>query len=134
MPEGRREMFEKIYTATREQLRRLLFSTGPSRISEFPSLITFKGFNFAHVVGVEWRLDYYIKSDKLDRIDVPICASQRLAPLSHSHIPFSDVINIKTEENGQTKDVQFACTQEELQDLVTKLKQAVKEVDRIVQG
>lgn len=28
MPEGRREIFEKIYSATREQLRRLLFTTG----------------------------------------------------------------------------------------------------------
>lgn len=46
----------------------------------------------------------------------------------------TDIINIKTEEAGQTKDVQFACSQEELQDLVTKLKQAVKEVDRIIQA
>ena len=80
-------------------------------------------------------MDYYIKSDKLDRIDIPICMTL-FPPPADCFFLFTcvDIINIKTEEAGKTKDVQFACTQEELQDLVTKLKQAVKEVDRIVQG
>jgi len=42
-------------------------------------------------------------------------------------------IKLKAKTNeGQNKDVEFNCTLEQLQDLVVKLKDASKQVDRIL--
>ncbi len=41
------------------------------------------------------------------------------------------MIRLKTVNEGRSKNVEFHCTLEELQDLVTKLKSAVKQADRI---
>lgn len=40
-------------------------------------------------------------------------------------------IALKTKENGESKDITFACTLEQLQDLVTKLQDATHSINRI---
>eukprot|EP01113_Clastostelium_recurvatum_P022482 TRINITY_DN2684_c0_g1_i1.p1 TRINITY_DN2684_c0_g1~~TRINITY_DN2684_c0_g1_i1.p1 ORF type:complete len:196 (+),score=43.04 TRINITY_DN2684_c0_g1_i1:17-604(+) len=87
------------YAALRGPLRKLL-----SAIS----------FHFPSIVDVDWRLDYFIKANSIEKINVPV---YRIA--------------LKTEEGeGQTGTVEFACSMEQLQDLVAKLKDAVKQIER----
>ncbi|XP_064647911.1 COMM domain-containing protein 3-like [Lineus longissimus] len=95
--------FNSIYSEIKPQMQILLSSVGN---------------NSPHVVDVDWRLDYYIKNNHVERICQP-----------------TYLINLKTEECGApgTKDVQFECTAEQLQDLVGKLKDASKCMEKLSQ-
>lgn len=79
------------------------------------ALLARTGGSFPHVVDVDWRLDYYIKNNQMEKVNKP-----------------TYLITLKTEEAGKTKgeDVQFSCTMEQLQDLVGKLKDACKSVEK----
>ncbi|XP_012276828.1 COMM domain-containing protein 3 [Orussus abietinus] len=72
------------------------------------------GHGLPHVVDVDWRLDYCIKSDTESSIGVPIY-----------HIQLS------TEKQGELRHVKFTCTPQELQELVYKLKDAVRRVEKV---
>eukprot|EP01102_Stenamoeba_stenopodia_P004173 TRINITY_DN1437_c0_g1_i1.p1 TRINITY_DN1437_c0_g1~~TRINITY_DN1437_c0_g1_i1.p1 ORF type:complete len:224 (-),score=70.86 TRINITY_DN1437_c0_g1_i1:130-708(-) len=93
--------FVKKYETHKKALRDLLSTTS---------------FNYPHIVGVDWRLDYQIKSSRVERVDAA-----------------TYFIKLKAKTNeGQNKDVEFNCSLEQLQDLVVKLKDASKQVDRIL--
>jgi hypothetical protein len=82
----------------------------------FASLPT--GFNFPHVVGVEWRLDYFIKTDRLDKVNVPMCIALKSnnTSLHVLYFDMEDMVTLKTDEGqGRMKDITFACSVEELQ-------------------
>jgi len=100
VPEARRQLFEQLYVVNKEPLRKLL---------------ALSGFHLPHVVGVDWRLDYELKSNRLERVDVPVYS-----------------VTLHTEMDGKKGSVQFACSLDELQDLVSKLRSAVKQIDRIL--
>ncbi|CAH3179011.1 unnamed protein product [Porites lobata] len=82
---------------------------------ELEALLAGTGSSFPHIVDVDWRLDYYIKNNQMDKVNKP-----------------TYLITLKTEEAGksQGKDVQFSCSMEQLQDLVGKLKDACKSIER----
>ncbi|XP_033762749.1 COMM domain-containing protein 3-like [Pecten maximus] len=69
-----------------------------------------------HIVDVDWRLDYYIKNNHLEKVNEAVY-----------------LISLKTEVPGKPgiQDVQFSCTQEQLQDFVGKLKDATKCLEKI---
>mmetsp|Transcript_19521 Transcript_19521/g.45624 ORF Transcript_19521/g.45624 Transcript_19521/m.45624 type:complete len:194 (-) Transcript_19521:64-645(-) len=74
------------------------------------------GFSLPHVVGAEWRLDFLVKSKHLDHINRP-----------------TFFVGFKTENpDGTTQLIDFTCDREQLQDLVTKLEDATKQVTRTV--
>ncbi|XP_043279922.1 COMM domain-containing protein 3 [Venturia canescens] len=66
------------------------------------------------IVDVDWRLDYCVKS-------------------STNNLMGECLYNVRlvTKKHGKLDDVQFACTIQELQDLVYKLKEAVRHVEKI---
>ncbi|XP_035228004.1 COMM domain-containing protein 3-like isoform X3 [Stegodyphus dumicola] len=73
------------------------------------------GRSFDHVIDVKWRQDYVIKSSnckKVCELNYIICL-KTWNPLTNS-----------------TDDVTFACSMEQLQDLVLKLKDATKCIER----
>jgi len=76
------------------------------------------GASFPHIVDVDWRLDYCIKSNHLDKVSSAVY-----------------LITLKTEMPGSSeiKEVQFSCTLEQLQDLVGKLKDATKSMEKLAQ-
>lgn len=82
---------------------------------DLEALLARTGSSFPHVVDVDWRLDYYIKNNQMDKVNKP-----------------TYLITLKTEEPGkkQGKDVQFSCSMEQLQDLVGKLKDACKSIEK----
>ncbi|KAH9524688.1 COMM domain-containing protein 3 [Bulinus truncatus] len=97
------DAFNKIFLSQKSHIQLLLGKVGSS---------------FPHIVDVQWRLDYYIKNNNLEKIDSPVY-----------------IINLKTEipQEQKVQDVQFSCTLEQLQDLVGKLKDATKCMEKIAQ-
>jgi len=82
--------------------------------SSIRQMLSITSFHFPHIVDVSWRLDYLIKSNSVEKINTPL---YRIA--------------LKTEEpEGKTKTVEFSCTMDQLQDLVSKLKDATKQIER----
>jgi len=75
------------------------------------------GHNHPHIVDVDWRLDYTVKNSCLDKVNEP-----------------SYLINLKTQEPGKQGNLQFSCSVDELQDLVNKLKDASKSLEKASQG
>ncbi|XP_005098094.1 COMM domain-containing protein 3 [Aplysia californica] len=75
--------------------------------------------SFPHIVDVDWRLDYYIKNNHLEKVNSAVY-----------------LISLKTEVPGSNdiQEVQFSCSLEQLQDLVGKLKDATKCMEKLTQG
>ncbi|KJE89287.1 HCaRG family protein [Capsaspora owczarzaki ATCC 30864] len=79
-----------------------------AEIVELRTVLSSTGFGFPHVVDADWRLDYYMKDNQLEKVNQPVY-----------------LIRLKTEQNGgKGPDVQFSASLEELQDLVNTLKDA----------
>nr|XP_054767910.1 COMM domain-containing protein 3-like [Lytechinus pictus] len=82
------------------------------------SMLSNIGHTPPHIVDVDWRLDYYLKNKHIDKINQPTYQ-----------------ISLKAEQGHRgTKDVQFSCSLEQLQDLVGKLKDATKSLEKAAQG
>ncbi|XP_029313500.1 COMM domain-containing protein 3 [Cottoperca gobio] len=69
-----------------------------------------------HVNDASWRLQYHVKNSQVDKINEPFYC-----------------ISLNTENEGSSEDVNFTCTVEQLQDLVGKLKDAAKSVEKASQ-
>ena len=87
----------------------------------------FLGFNFPHIVGTDWRMDYCIKTDTLGHVGKPIYYIS-LKTEKNLKLPESSVTEIPKMEQ---ENVDFTCNLEELQDLVSKLKDATKQMERV---
>lgn len=73
------------------------------------------GIALPELIGVDWRLDYAIRSKHGGR----------------GHIPMF-FVNLKLKDRGLIRDVEMLCTQEELEDMLSKVKDAVKQTERIL--
>lgn len=68
--------------------------------------------SYSSIVGIDWRLDYYIQSNSLEQVRVPVY-----------------FVDLKTEDSaGAQKTIQFTCSLQELQDLLAKCKDACNSV------
>jgi len=73
---------------------------------------------YPHIVDVDLRLDYCIKSNQLEKLN----QSKYL-------------ISLKTQEPGKDDgSLEFSCSVEQLQDLVSKLKDATKYLEKASQN
>lgn len=89
-------------------------------------------FHFPHIVDVDWRLDYHMKSRFFSYFFHPSLLFN-LSPLSLS-LFYSKVekidepiwyITLKTvTDEGEHRDVQFTCNREEMQQFLAKVKDA----------
>lgn len=73
--------------------------------------------SYPHIVDVNWRLDYCIKSNQIEKIN-----------------DSNYLISFKTQEPGKEGNVKFFCSVDQLQDLVSKLKDATKTIEKASQG
>ncbi|NXN15608.1 COMD3 protein, partial [Indicator maculatus] len=71
-----------------------------------------------HISDVSWRLEYQIKNNQLHKTYQP---------------SYLVTLNIENSDSGSHPDVSFSCTMEQLQDLVGKLKDAAKSLERATQ-
>ncbi|MCI4391454.1 hypothetical protein PGIGA_G00134600 [Pangasianodon gigas] len=98
------DAFYELYQKSKTNLEKLL-----SSIDRCPP----------HITDVSWRLDYCIKNSHVHKVNQP-----------------SYLISFNTEngENtGASSELNFSCTLEQLQDLVGKMKDAAKSVERATQ-
>jgi len=97
--QARQEHLIAKYTEAKPQLRKLLSQTL---------------FHPPKIVDVDWRLDYFLKANSVEKINIPLYR----------------IVLQTTNKDGVTAPVEFACTLEQLQDLVAKLRDATKQIDR----
>uniref|UniRef100_A0A3Q1IMX4 COMM domain-containing protein 3 n=1 Tax=Anabas testudineus TaxID=64144 RepID=A0A3Q1IMX4_ANATE len=69
-----------------------------------------------HINDVSWRLNYHMKNEQVDKVNEPFYS-----------------ISLNVEGEGSSEDINFTCTVEQLQDLVGKLKDAAKSVEKASQ-
>eukprot|EP01120_Amphizonella_sp_Union-15-10_P016950 TRINITY_DN9242_c1_g1_i1.p1 TRINITY_DN9242_c1_g1~~TRINITY_DN9242_c1_g1_i1.p1 ORF type:complete len:193 (-),score=39.41 TRINITY_DN9242_c1_g1_i1:123-701(-) len=93
-----------------------IFTTAyKNKLPELRNRLSGLTFAFPHITDVRWRLDYMVKSDTLER--------------ANSAVYF---IRLKTIANeGKVEHVEFSCTLEQLEDLVTKLEDAGQSLERV---
>ncbi|XP_046742002.1 COMM domain-containing protein 3 [Diprion similis] len=72
------------------------------------------GNSLPHVVDVNWKLDYCVKSNIEDSIGSQLYT-----------------IQFSTINQGKPEFMKFACTTQQLQELVYKLKDAVRHVEKV---
>jgi hypothetical protein len=115
MEGARADFITKLYGEQRARVRELLLA---GNVIQFP-----------RVVGVEWRLDYWIKSNTIEKADVPIyyvtLKTKKMVPVASSEQHSGGAVPTPTIENTS-----FTCTLEQLTELVTTLKDAVKQMER----
>ncbi|XP_073686920.1 COMM domain-containing protein 3 [Garra rufa] len=70
-----------------------------------------------HITDTEWRLEYCIKNSHVHKVNQP-----------------SYLISLNTERAGASSEINFNCTMEQLQDLVGKMKDAAKSLERATQS
>uniref|UniRef100_A0A3P8VUJ6 COMM domain-containing protein 3 n=1 Tax=Cynoglossus semilaevis TaxID=244447 RepID=A0A3P8VUJ6_CYNSE len=80
---------------------------------ELSRLLASIGRQAPHINDVSWRLEYHMKNAHVNKVNEPCY-----------------LISLNTEKEGSSEDVSFTCTVEQLQDLVGKLKDAAKSVER----
>lgn len=118
---------DKDPTTVGQVLEECKFS--PDRIKQFIStyqnyksgirqILSKIGDHPPHIVDANWRLDYYIKNNHLEKVSHPVF-----------------LIDLKTQVDSirGSENVQIACTRDQLQDLVGKLKDACKSLERATQ-
>ncbi|XP_057643273.1 COMM domain-containing protein 3 isoform X1 [Chionomys nivalis] len=71
-----------------------------------------------HVTDVSWRLEYQIKTNQLHKMYRP---------------GYLVTLNVENSDSQSHPEISFSCSMEELQDLVGKLKDASKSLERATQ-
>ncbi|XP_066912247.1 COMM domain-containing protein 3-like [Clytia hemisphaerica] len=74
--------------------------------------------SYPYIFDVDWRVDYCIKSNQVEKLN-----------------DSSYMVSLKTQEpNNKEGNVEFFCSVDQLQDLVSKLKDASKTLEKASQG
>ncbi|XP_037693756.1 COMM domain-containing protein 3 isoform X2 [Choloepus didactylus] len=76
------------------------------------------GRSLPHITDVSWRLEYQIKTNQLHKMHRPA---------------YLVTLNTENSDSGSQPEISFSCTMEQLQDLVGKLKDALKSLERATQ-
>ncbi|KAG5201394.1 COMM domain-containing protein 3 [Ovis aries] len=97
------ELFWTEYQNNRNSLEILLGSIGRS---------------LPHITDVSWRLEYQIKTNQLDKMYRPA---------------YLVTLNVENTDSRSHPEISFSCNMEQLQDLVGKLKDASKSLERASQ-
>lgn len=67
------------------------------------------------IVGLEWRLDYSLTSKNGGRVNSPMY-----------------LVTLRVKERGLVREMDMIASREEVQDMLSKLKDAVKQVERLL--
>mmetsp|Transcript_29415 Transcript_29415/g.67472 ORF Transcript_29415/g.67472 Transcript_29415/m.67472 type:complete len:199 (+) Transcript_29415:36-632(+) len=97
VPAGRASLIEKVYEEKLPALRRLL---GRTR------------FSLPQLVGVQWRLDYVVKTKHAD----------------HVNEPFFLLRFVTVQRDGQEEPLEVTCSEEQVSDLYATLKEASHQI------
>lgn len=78
---------------------------------QLQSLLESATQTLASVTSASWKLDFYVTEDRKD-----------IRPVF--------LVTLRTRQNGSNGRLEFVCTHEEMEDLVTKLKDAQQQIAR----
>jgi len=128
------------------------------------NLVGISSLSFSSIVGVEWRLDYYLKSNSVEKIRIPVYfVKLKVCEKQNQHVNTNMGLSCNKSQNTQEfyhekderkktdeknkentnnntviktkknpiRDICFTCSLEELQDLVTKFREAIKQAENI---
>nr|XP_034365672.1 COMM domain-containing protein 3 isoform X3 [Arvicanthis niloticus] len=76
------------------------------------------GRSLPHITDVSWRLEYQIKTNQLHKMYRP---------------GYLVTLNVENSDSQSYPEINFSCNMEQLQDLVGKLKDASKSLERATQ-
>ncbi|XP_012586874.1 PREDICTED: COMM domain-containing protein 3 [Condylura cristata] len=76
------------------------------------------GRSLPHITDVSWRLEYQIKTNQLHKMYRPA---------------YLVTLNVENTDSQSHPEISFSCSMEQLQDLVGKLKDASKSLERATQ-
>ncbi|XP_019520698.1 PREDICTED: COMM domain-containing protein 3 isoform X3 [Hipposideros armiger] len=76
------------------------------------------GRSLPHIIDVSWRLEYQIKTNQLHKMYRPA---------------YLVTLNVENTDSQSHPEISFSCNMEQLQDLVGKLKDASKSLERATQ-
>jgi hypothetical protein len=93
----------------------------PAAASAALPLSSLSSTSFPSIVGIEWRVDAYLRSDALDAVRAP-----------------SFLLSLQTQQPGAPAGaapqcIPFSCNFQQLQDLLAKLKDAQKQIQQRVE-
>lgn len=99
---------------------------GKMNTESFPVDVVYKiiivsfsiGTSLPHITDVSWRLEYQIKTNQLQKMYRPA---------------YSVTLNVENTDSQSHPEISFRCNMEQLQDLVGKLKDAAKSLERATQ-
>ena len=89
-----------------------------SNVEEIQKLLGSIGFKLPKIVGIDWRLDYTLRSSKVGKLNGDMYFI-KLKTLSALGVP---------------EDVEFTCNFEQLKDLLSKVRDAKKELNRVLKS
>lgn len=117
-----------LYQAQYDALTKHVLETGKSTkiyLSKFMLLlflhcihllfVTIVGISAPQLVDVDWRLDYHVRSKLGGKENKPVY-----------------FLVLKVREHGLIRDIQMMASLEDVQDLAGKVKDALKQVDRVL--
>ncbi|XP_022621983.1 COMM domain-containing protein 3 [Seriola dumerili] len=94
----------------------IFYSAYQKHKKELGRLLASIGRRAPQINDVSWRLQYHTKNGQVDKVNEPFYS-----------------ISLNAENEGSSEDINFTCTVEQLQDLVGKLKDAAKSVEKASQ-
>ena len=72
------------------------------------------GISHPTIVGMDWRLDYSVKSKHGGKVNSP-----------------NFLVCLRVKDGGLPRDIDWVATPEDMQDMLSKVKDAIKQVDRV---
>jgi len=94
------------------------YDTQRARIRRALSAVSTSSTHSARLLDVSWRLDYYVRSNVLERLRTPVY-----------------FISLRTQQrDGTLRDIHFTASLQELTDLLGKFRDMAKQVERVQGG
>jgi COMM domain containing 3 len=130
----------------------VLVSEISAKIGQLRQTLARTSHHFPHIVDVDWRLDYVVRNDSVSTVNKPqyFISLDTERPhrfdandgnddsLSSSSSSLSSSSSSSTSSSSSSSfsepphdRIEFACSLEQLQDLVDKLKDACKQAERV---
>lgn len=72
------------------------------------------GISHPTIVGMDWRLDYNVKSKHGGKVNSP-----------------NFLVCLRVKDGGLPRDIDWVASPEDMQDMLSKVKDAIKQVDRV---
>lgn len=112
-------IFSEFFDKHKLTLFTHLSSTGTVHITSiFTNIVMMRaGISAPSIVGIDWRLDYSVRSKHAGQENTAM---------------FILCLKVHERNTNEIRNVEIVATQEEVQDMLSKVRDAVKQVERVV--